>query len=248
MAQQLSRKQREIRERDQLILDAALDILRREGFATLSMEKIASAIEYTRGTIYQHYRNKEEILAAICINNMQIMASMFDRALTFKGKTRERMLAVMLAYELYIQLHPENFQDFQIIKNEAIRDKVSVDRQQALNDLESHVVRCIAQVVREAITSGELTLNDVSPEELVFGLWAMAFGAVSLQFSDIPLENLGIHNPLRIARAHARRLLDGYNWPPLSTEWDYDKTAEQILNTVFHTESQQLDLQQENTQ
>ncbi|EDY85961.1 probable regulator AmrR [gamma proteobacterium HTCC5015] len=247
MSQALSRKQREIQQRDHLILDAATDILRQEGFNALSMERIAQAIEYARATIYQHYPNKEEIVAALCIRSMRSMVDLFDRALEFKGRSRERIVAVMLAYELYWRLYPNDMQDFQVIKNEAIRSKLSEASLETISSLEQHTLGCIASVVREALAEGDITLTDITPEELIFGLWAMAFGAISLHSSDIPLAELGVSNPMATARAHARRLLDGYNWQPTSDSWNYDKTVNQILNSVFAKESANISFPKEKT-
>lgn len=241
----VSRKQREIIRRDQQILDAASGILRREGFQALNMERIARAIEYARGTVYQHYPNKEEIVAALCLRNMQVLTELFDRALQYQGNSRERMLAVMLAYELYWRLHPEDLDDFQIVKSEAIRSKLSEDSRQTINRMEHYAIDCIAAVVREALQAGDLQLDHTSPEELVFGLWAMAFGAISLHSSDIPLSELGIANPMAVARTHAGKLLDGYNWQPTSGNWDYASTTDRILKTQFAPETALLNSAQE---
>jgi AcrR family transcriptional regulator len=44
------------------ILDAALDIVKEEGWQALSMRKIADKIEYTAPIIYEYFANKEAIL------------------------------------------------------------------------------------------------------------------------------------------------------------------------------------------
>jgi len=51
----LSRKQREIATREQLILDTAQNILHEQGYSHLTMERIAEATEYSKGTIYYHF-------------------------------------------------------------------------------------------------------------------------------------------------------------------------------------------------
>jgi AcrR family transcriptional regulator len=57
---------RERRERDrnelrQRILDAAQRIITQEGFAALTMRKLAERIEYSPAAIYLHFRSREEI-------------------------------------------------------------------------------------------------------------------------------------------------------------------------------------------
>ena len=44
------------------ILDAALKIVKEEGWQALSMRKIADMIEYTAPIIYEYFANKEAIL------------------------------------------------------------------------------------------------------------------------------------------------------------------------------------------
>jgi AcrR family transcriptional regulator len=44
------------------ILDAALQIVKEEGWQALSMRKIADVIEYTAPIIYEYFANKEAIL------------------------------------------------------------------------------------------------------------------------------------------------------------------------------------------
>ena len=236
MPEKLSPKQLEIQQRKPLILDAACDILREHGYSALNMNKIAQALGCARGTIYSDYQNEEEILAAIVIRNLQRMVDLFDRAVVYEGRTREKMLAVMVAYQLFIKLYPEDFQDFQILKNVSIREKLSRELLAEISLLENHGIACSAAVVVEALEMGELTLREISPEELVFGCWSMAFGTASLQFSDIPLEELGIKNPMQTAHIHIRHMFDGYNWQPLSSTWDYEASRKNILNSLFADE------------
>lgn len=47
------------------ILDAALEIMIHQGFAQLSMRKIASRVKMTAANIYNYYSNKDEIYLAI---------------------------------------------------------------------------------------------------------------------------------------------------------------------------------------
>ena len=240
MNEKLSPKQLEILQRKPLILDAACHIIRSQGYSRLNMNNIAQALGCARGTIYSDYQNKEAILAELVIRNLQRMVNLFDRALEYPGRTREKMLAIMVAYELYIKLYPEDFKDFQILKNVSIREKLCAEQLSEISRLENHGIACSSSVVVEALALGELKLREISPEQLVFGCWSMAFGSASLQFSDIPLEELGIHSPLQTAHIHARHMFDGYNWQPLSSDWDYAASKHDILSSIFAAELAQL--------
>lgn len=48
-----------------MILDAARDLFVREGYESFSMRKLAQKIEYSPGSIYLHFKSKEELFLAI---------------------------------------------------------------------------------------------------------------------------------------------------------------------------------------
>ena len=121
----LSRKQREIKEREQLILDTARPMLVREGYHGLSMDRIAEALEYSKGTIYKHFSCKEEIIIALAIETLEKRTEMFERASAFRGLPRERMAATGLAAELFVRLYPDHFSVEQIIRSTSIWEKTS---------------------------------------------------------------------------------------------------------------------------
>ncbi|WP_321386467.1 TetR/AcrR family transcriptional regulator [uncultured Enterococcus sp.] len=56
------RKEQERRMLENKIIDAAVAIITEEGFSKLSIRKIATKIGYASGTIYNYYKNKDEIL------------------------------------------------------------------------------------------------------------------------------------------------------------------------------------------
>ena len=62
----LPRKQREFQQREQLILDTAQSMLHQHGYAQLTMERIAEAVEYSKGTIYNHFSSKEDMVCSLC--------------------------------------------------------------------------------------------------------------------------------------------------------------------------------------
>lgn len=232
----LSRKQRDIRQREQLILDTASELLQSTGYLGLNMDRIAEIVEYSKGTIYQHFACKEELLCALCIRCLQTQHSMFTRAAAFNGRPRERISAILIAHQLFVKLYPREFSNLQIIKTTSIRDKVTPDSQARLSQTEDACFKCIGGIIGAGIQSGDLNLPEASIPELLFSLWSNAYGASMLQACDIPFSEKGIKDPDRIIRQHCRKALDGYGWQPLSTEWDYDKTQRRIEKELFAEE------------
>jgi AcrR family transcriptional regulator len=238
----LTRKQRALIEREELILDVTRDLLLDRGYHGLTMDRIAEAMEYSKGTIYQHFPCKEEVLTELGARILRKRLAMFERAATFEGRTRERMVAIGEAGELFFRLYPDDFRILQIIKAEAITRKVSEERQAKMRAAEYRVLEIILNIAREAIEQGDLTLAPgVLPEEIPFGLWSMTDGGYGNILRGIPMSEIGIKDPIHSVIRACEILGDGYGWRPLASEWDYEATRKRVRRTLFADEIRALE-------
>ena len=237
----LSRKQRELLEREQLILDTAQSMLHNHGYNYLTMDRIAETIEYSKGTIYNHFASKEDLVCALgcrCISNL---IDVFELAYNYDGSSRERYSAIGIGYSLYHQLHPMDCRNIQTVKNNAVREKLSEDKLIEMQSLEHKITQIAHSIVQEAIDCGDLDKKyqpDVST--IVFGCWSMHYGALILDQSDIPLDKLGFNPVVNMLWHNTNTFLDGYQWLPLSTAADTDKLFNKISSALFEDEKGNL--------
>ena len=239
-----TRKQREIAERERLILDTAAGMLIERGYLGLTMDRIAAATEYSKGTIYQHFPNKEEILAALAIESSERRVSLFERAATFKGRPRERLAAVGLAAELFVKLHPLHFQVEGIVAAQSIREKTSETRKKRLEDCEMGCMDVVLGLTRDAVAQGDLELDgDQTAQTIVLGLWSMSNGFHHMTaIEGNPIEHkLGFEDPSAALFACYNHYLDGFGWRPLTVEWDYPEALERIRREVFAQEIRHIE-------
>jgi AcrR family transcriptional regulator len=61
----ISRRRKHKEELRRVILDAAREIFVREGYESFSMRKLAEKIEYSPGSVYLHFKNKEELFECL---------------------------------------------------------------------------------------------------------------------------------------------------------------------------------------
>lgn len=234
---QLSRKQREIEQREALILDVARGLLIEEGYLGLRMDHIAARIEYSKGTIYQHFPNKEEIILALANQALLKRSALFSLAVTLRKQSRERMAAVGAAAELFVEHFPHFFQVEQIMRINSVWEKTSENRQKVMRSCETRCVATIGGVVRDAVAQGDLVLPDrCSPEDIVFGLWSINIGAFAILSSSDSLTELGIQDPVFALRANINQMLDGYAWKPLSNEVDFHEVLDQVKQELATSE------------
>ena len=58
----------------------------------------------------------------------------------------------------------------------------------------------------------------------------------SIITSSDQLDQLGIKDPYAAFRTNVLRMLDGFDWRPLSTEYDYTQSLNRIQEEVFPDE------------
>ncbi|MEW4455629.1 TetR/AcrR family transcriptional regulator [Bremerella sp. JC817] len=237
----LSRKQREILEREAQILSVAREMLQRDGYLGLSMDRIAEAVEYGKGTVYRHFPNKEDIILALAVETQKKRTALFQRASLFKGKSRERLTAIAVACELFVRLYPSHFHVEQVVRLSSIWEKTSEKRQNIMHTCEQACMGIVAGIVRDAIAQGDVTLpGEMTPEDMVFGMWAINFGSFTLMSTSNSLSEIGIVNPPLAIRNCLNHMLDGFGWQALSTDHDYEAVFHKALTETFADEYQQL--------
>ena len=80
------------------ILDAALQIVKEDGWQALSMRKIADRIEYTAPIIYEYFPNKEGILLELTRHGYVILGKEIKAAKNKHTKADEQLEAMWIAY------------------------------------------------------------------------------------------------------------------------------------------------------
>ena len=240
---QLSPKQQEIRDRQETLLDVAQEMLLTRGSIGLTMDRVADAIGVSKGTVYQHFANKEDLMAAVAVRSSEIRASLFERASAFRGNSRERMGAVGAAAELFFALFPHHEQAERTIRASSLMERISAKHTQGL---EACTFRCFGVatgIARDAIASGHLTLReDQSVEQLCVGLWHLYTGAFLMRDLEHFMAEPIVEDPMPTLMANAQVFLDGFGWAPLSTEHDATAARLRVLTEVFPDEARSAGL------
>lgn len=238
----LTRKQREFALREQKILQVARPMVLADGYHGLSMDRIAERMEYSKGTIYNHFPCKEEIILALAVQTLSKRTVLFERAAAYVGNARERMQAVGVAAELFARLHWDHFHLENMVRTPSIWDKTSLQRRQQLESSENRCISIVAEIVHQAISVRELKLPaHMNAAEFVFGLWSIYYGSYALIATHHNLEHLGVSRCYESVAEHTARLVDGYGWKPLSSEYNYGAVVSQLLVEVFGPEMKRLE-------
>jgi hypothetical protein len=159
---------------------------------------------------------------------------MFRQAAQFQAGSRFRMLSVGEAAERFVRRWPEHFRFEQILRLESVWEKTSEKRRSIVRSCEMNCMGIVAGIVRDALATNDLSLPaNITPEDLVFGLWSLTSGAYSIVLTSDSLESLGMSEPYETVREHTAVFLDGYRWLPLSVDYDRNQILKRVGKEVF---------------
>lgn len=165
------RKERDKLEMKQLIRAAAVKMFLQEGYAKTSIRNIAEEIEYSPGTIYLYYKDKDELLYEV---QRHAYSKLID-AFKAEALSEDPLLKLREVCNTYISFGIENPELYDLMF--IIRAPMNVDEnvhknngKEAFDFLLDHLTVCVSQDL--------LRINNV--HECGLQIWATAHGLVSL--------------------------------------------------------------------
>jgi AcrR family transcriptional regulator len=178
-------ERRRQRTRDAL-LDAAAVVFARRGFQGASLDEIAETAGYTRGAIYKHFADKEELLHEVCVRLNERAFAEFDELPEVHASLSEALdsaeitehwrsmverdtefRVVMLEFELHALRNPE------------VRERALEFRRRNMNQLADYIRKRAEDVGDE----WPLPSEDVAG---VLGITSDGFAQAALLDSDVP--------------------------------------------------------------
>ena len=229
----LTPKQDEIRTREARILLLARPMIAGGGFAALSMDAIAKQMRYAKGTIYNHFACKEEILLALAIQSTETRLTLFDAAQRSETRSRDRMAAIGLACEDFRTRFADLFAIENMVRHSAVWDKASDQRRDNLIDCEGRSMGMVARAGHDAIQSGDLKLpRGTHVEDICFGLWSLTYGGMLIDDSSPDLSKIGIRDTFAAIRRNCHAMMDGYGWQPLYDAASYRRLIARVRRAL----------------
>jgi len=226
------RKDRERAQREEMILDHAGRLLLRDGFQNLNLDELAKAIEYSKGTIYLHFKTKEDLVLAIATRVARERADLFERASAFSGKTRERMRAIGFASCHFAVIHPDYFNLEMLLKSPSFWEKASMERQRTFGLQAAKLFHCVNSIAQQAVIQQDLP-PDTRSQDVTLSLIATTIGTHIMIMQPEIQVLCAIDEPIAAVRRNQDILCDGWNWKPLAKDWNYRATDRRIKNEVF---------------
>ncbi|SAK63368.1 TetR family transcriptional regulator [Caballeronia catudaia] len=178
------REQRQaLRER---ILEVSREIVKREGFASLSMRKLAEAIDYSPAALYLHFKSRGEIARALRMEGLASLRDVF-LAHTTIADPAARLNAMARAYVEFGLAEPETYR-LMFMEPAACADPDAQgdDRLGKAAATGAAALSLIADAFVELRAADRLPPH-AAPLACAEGLWANLHGIVALNLNGASL-------------------------------------------------------------
>lgn len=226
-ARVLSPKKQEIRDRPGRILSVARKILLEDGYPGLTMDRIAKRMNCSRPPIYEHFTSREDVVIGLAIEDAQQRWKLNKHAVTFKGRCREKLVAIN---EFTFRTYTEHLKILSLLQPNGIKLKATKKHVETLNDYETRSFDVLTRVVDEAVKIGDLKIpGDQPPSVIAYALLCLTFGSCTFESRtpNIPFQQQTFDRHLA-TKLGSLALLDGLDFQPLTLDWDYARTVKKV--------------------
>ncbi|HKY20760.1 MAG TPA: TetR/AcrR family transcriptional regulator [Vicinamibacterales bacterium] len=171
-------RERQTRERDTVrrkILNAARTLFLSDGYANVSMRKIADQIEYSPGAIYSYFTSKEDIFFALAEEGLQ-----FVRTHCSSTHGNAPLECVREAFWRFYTFSKEQPEYFSLIFVDSAVPRISRDweRFSSMRELRHEIEQDVQQCIDEGIFPG---IHNPGPVFRI--LWTAVYGAAVFRLS-----------------------------------------------------------------
>jgi AcrR family transcriptional regulator len=167
------RKEREKQEMRKNIIDAAMHMFTHDGYENASIRKIADKIEYSPGTIYLYYKDKDELLYDVQAECFSKLYDVFKKEATAKDPFK-RLEQICHSYINFGLNNPEIY-DLMFMMKGPMNKVHENDEWDNADDCLDHLTKCI----QECIEKGLVHFDNVTVG--ILSIWSFGHGLLSLQ-------------------------------------------------------------------
>ena len=173
------RRANEKARRRQDILTAARQEFFQRGFRAPTVDDVAARANISKGTIYLYFESKEEILAHLLIEGLELLLAEMDSACSVPTPTAEQALrALAHAYLKFNTSHPNYFRLIMAFDRGRFQESIASELHDQVMHLSLQGLGLVARVIESGIQTGEFQVQ--APWQAAGVVWAALNGVLVL--------------------------------------------------------------------
>jgi AcrR family transcriptional regulator len=173
------RKKRDYEKRRTLILETARRLFHRKGFAGVTLDDIAGEIEFSKGTIYNHFTSKEEIFGQVLLGHLNLLAGYLKDAAATSATREDGVKRALDAYLRFYDQHREYGQLLFFADANSNRERIPTALRKEIDRKRIACLFELQQILRKGGRGGE-PLPPTAATRLGLLLWGMINGLLQL--------------------------------------------------------------------
>ena len=170
----LSRKEREKKFRQSVMVDAAEELFAKKGFDKVTMNEIANKAEFTKRTLYRYFNSKEDLFFAVALKGFKEMAQYCQHGFEKGDRGFEKLSNGLQAYLDFAQKHPDTFRIINSVGHirRKAKDSPKLEKWMKFDD---RLFNSIAELLKQGKKDGSIR-PDIEPLKGTFSIIFMATG------------------------------------------------------------------------
>jgi len=171
-------------EKREAILKATLDLLVERGFHDTPTSLIAKEAGVATGTLFHHFKNKEEVINALYLETKGKMVNILQKDFVKDGSVKDKIQHLWKSTLQWGIMHPKEYQFFQQYSNSPFITKLT--RDEAMSQFEF-----IQDIIEEAVNSD--SVKEVYPEffmDFIEGIYTLGMNHFKKHPEKISEENM----------------------------------------------------------
>lgn len=165
-----SLKEKQRHEREELIIQAAEEVLQEKGYYETSMDEIAARVGISKGTIYTHFPGKEELVIAIFTRDMQKFLHGIDGVIEAEPTPRAKLEALLQF--IHTGLYSKQARLLSSMYNGVDMKRMIVEKGGCMSDLWKCLVSHITKLLEEGKAAGEFNPS-IPTQVMLFSFFSL---------------------------------------------------------------------------
>ena len=172
----LERREREKQELREQILDAARTLFARDGYEAVTMRAIAEAIEYSPTALYLYFKDKDDLLRELCVQDFRHLAHHFQTIAAIPDPV-EKLRLTGRAYLEFGLAYPNHYRLMFMTRKPVQHDE---GMESMKGNPEEDAYAFLRTIVLDCIAQGKFRKDLSDPDAVAQVLWVGVHGLVSL--------------------------------------------------------------------
>jgi AcrR family transcriptional regulator len=198
-------KERQLRKQEEIrnsILDAAKEIIERDGIQGLSIRKITNSIEYSPAIIYHYFKDKNEIVETLVEEGYRNILTSIASVKRNDEQPEQEIREVFSNYIKAALDSPEEYKAFMLNSDPSVLKKTAL-LEKGISE-SSRSIGLLCDVLRRGIEKGRFAECDLELSAQI--IWTSAFGLTIKLILEGNVERVQID---RLIEQHFNILFNG---------------------------------------